>query len=1028
MKKKQLLFSMLFLLLQVYVFAQNRTITGTVKDAKTSETLPGVTVLVEGTTIATSTNVEGKFSINVEGEDKQLIFSSVGYKTITIPANKEVIDISFEQDAKLLKETVVTALGVSKEKKALGYSISEVSGDELRKSGESNVIQALAAKAPGINVIGSSGTPGASSKILIRGTARFSGSSQPLIVIDGVPIDNSTNTSSAGDNPFNANLSSVSESNRAVDINPDDIESVSILKGPAAAALYGARAGGGAIIYTTKRGRYGKSGSGLGVTINSSVEISKVNKLPELQMIYGQGAGGVYTKANPNSWGPKVSDMGVEARNPYDDFFKTGYSFNNSISVTGGNDNTALRLGVANTKQTGIIPTTGMDRTSVRLTADSKLNEQVTVGGTANYTNTQATRAQNGSTVGGVMLALARTPVSFDMRDYLNEDGTQKQYFAGYDNPLFTANENPYTDQTNRFLGNVYVNYKPLKAFDVSWRLGADAYSTNTQQVFAVFSKGDNGGRGVGQVNLTNTSYRNIYSDLLLKYNRQLSENIGFNALLGYNFVYSEDSYNYARGQNLTVPKLYNLSNAAELYTSNSRGLVRTNAIFFDGSFDFKRMLYLTFTGRNDWSTAFGKDDKGTFYPKADISWVFSETFKLPTWFSFGKARVAASTVGIAPSSYSDRTYYIVPNVTDGFTNGNTFPYLGVAGLLKSSVLGNEDLKPERVKGLEAGLDVRFFNGRLTFDFTAYQQTSVDLLMQQPVAPSSGYQARRINAGEMVNKGLELAVGIDLIQTENFNWNMTVGWSKNVSKVTKLVNGVEEFSIEAAFVGIGYYAIIDEPFGVFYGTKWKRNANGDYLLNANGLPQIDPKSTITGNPNPDWLMNINNTFTYKAWSFGFLWDIRKGGDIWNGTGGALNMRGKSLASGDRERTYEIKGIYDEGTPNAGQATTGNMSSKFYFENFIGSNGAGEAIIEDGSWIRLRSINLSYRFNLSKGDKNYKIKNIELGASARNVLLFTKYSGVDPETSLTGAGSNLNGFDFFNNPSTKSVLFNVKLGF
>jgi hypothetical protein len=257
---------------------------------------------------------------------------------------------------------------------------------------------------------------------------------------------------------------------------------------------------------------------------------------------------------------------------------------------------------------------------------------------------------------------------------------------------------------------------------------------------------------------------------------------------------------------------------------------------------------------------------------------------------------------------------------------------------------------------------------------------------------------------------------------------MTVGWSKNVSKVTKLVNGVTEFSIEAAFTGIGYYAIIDEPLGVFYGTKWKRNANGDYLLNKDGALQKELKETVIGNPNPDWLMNINNTFTYKAWSFGFLWDIRQGGDIWNGTGGALNLRGTSLASADREQTYEIKGIYDEGTPNAGQAGTVVMSGQKYFSDFVGSNGAAEELIEDGSWIRLRSINLSYRFNLNKGEKSYKIKNIELGASARNVLLFTKYTGVDPETSLTGAGSNLNGFDFFNNPGTKSILFNIKLGF
>ncbi len=934
----------------------------------------------------------------------------------------------------MLKEVVVTALGVSKEKKSLGYTISEVSGDDMRKSGEGNVIEALAAKAPGLNVIGSGGTPGASSKVTIRGANRFSGDNQPLIVIDGVPMDNSTNAVAAGDAPFNPNLQGVNESNRAIDINPDDIESVSILKGPAAAALYGSRAGNGAIVYTTKRG---KNGKGIGATYSSSMETSMVNKLPKLQTKYGQGkwAAGVpvTSTATPNSWGPETST----GRNPYDDFFKTGYTYNNNIALYGGNETTSLRFSLGNTNQTGIIPNTSLKRTTVRITADSKLTSKITAGGTVDYSNTGVSRAQNGSNLAGVMLSLSRTPSSFDIRDYENPDGTQKQYYGAYDNPLYTAYKNPYTDQTNRVLGNIYLDYKPIESLDVTFKTGTDAYTTTTQQVYSISSMGDDNASGLGQVNKSSLSVRNIYSDLLIKYTKKITEDIGFDGLLGYNFTYDENEYIFARGRNLQIPNYYNLNNASELYSSNSASYQKTNAVFLDASFDYKRMLYLTLTGRNEWSTAFGKGSKGFFYPKTDISWVFSEAVKLPKWFSFGKVRAAYSIGGLAPETYSNKTYYGVPLYTDGFTQGNTLPYLGQSGYTISSQLGNADLKPETVTGTEGGLDLRFLNGHVTTEITYYSQTSKDLLIRQPVAASSGFTSRYVNAGEMVNKGIEISLGVDPIQLikpseENFIWNINVGWSRNRNKVTKLTNGVEQFELEVGFGDPGAYAIVGQPMGILYGSAWKRNANGDMLVDASGLPQVDPTSKKIGDPNPDWLLNINNTFTYKAWSFSFLWDIRHGGDIWNGTGASLYSRGKLAATEDRTGTQTITGIYDEGTPLAGQASSIQLpnydgSGADYYTYMKGQNGPTENSIEDGSWVRLRSIGLSYRFDLTKKEKKSVFKYVEVGATGRNILLFTKYTGVDPETSLTGAGSNISGFDYFNNPGTKSFFFNLKVG-
>lgn len=1034
MKRKIVLFSSLFMLLQVFAFAQSKTIKGTVKDAKTNETIPGATVVVEGTNVATATNENGAFTINVDGEGKFLVISAVSFATKKVAADKDEIIVTLETDVKVLATTVVTALGVSKEIKGLGVSISQVGGDELRRSGESNVIEGLAAKTTGVNVVGSGGTPGSSSKVTIRGNAHFTGDNGPLIIVDGVPVDNGTTLQVAGDAPFNVALGGVNESNRALDINPDDIESVSILKGPAAAALYGSRAGGGAIIYTTKRGKAGKT---LGATFSSSVEVAKVSRLPELQDKYVQGAwvGGkpVYLTTTPNSWGPTAESLGLPTYDSYKAFFKTGYTYTNNVAIYGGADNTNFRLSVGNVNQTGVVPSTGLKRSTVRLTTDSKLNDKLTAGGTIDYTNTQGQRAQNGSNLSGVMLGLTRIPVQFDMNPYFDEvTGTQKQYVSTYDNPLFSAYKNSYTDQTNRVFGNVYLDYKPLSFMSATWRVGTDAYTTNANQFIAIGSKGDDNQSGNGQINNTTNNFRNLYTDLLLKFNAQLTKDIGFNGLVGYNFNYTETQFLFARGRSLQIPNFNNLSNATELYSSNNASYLKTNAVFVDAAFDYKKMLYLTLTGRNEWSTAFGKGSKGFFYPKADMSWVFSEALKLPTWFSFGKIRAAISNVGIAPPLYANKTYYTVPFYTDGYTSGNTFPYLGNSGFSISNSLGNGNLKPETVLGQEVGLDLRFFKGRLTFEATAYKQDSKNLLINQPVAASSGYVARFVNAGEMTNKGLELALGIDIFKTDNFTWNMMTQWTKNVSEVTKLVNGVDQFNLEVGFSGIGSYAIVGQPFGVFYGSAWKRNENGDLLLNAKGLPQIDQISKNIGNPNPDFLANINNTFSYKDWSFSFLWDFRKGGDIYNGTRQSLINRGRDKETENRDGTYYVSGVYDAGTPLAGQATTTAVkgydgTGQDYFTFIKGANGAIENTIEDGSWVRLRSVSLSYRFDLTRGEHKYVFKYVDLGVSGRNLLLFTKYHGVDPETSLTGAGSNINGFDFFNMPGTKSVFFNLKFG-
>ncbi len=1049
MKQKWQVFLLLLLLSATSAFAQTVTVKGVVKGGDDGQPLAGVIVKIEGTNTGAVTDVNGAYKIDAPSATSKLVFSYVGMATQTIAAGKGgEMNISMKVGVDI-KEVVVTALGVTRETKALGYSVSTVSGDAVRESGETNVIEALAAKAPGVQVTGSGGTPGASSKILIRGNNTLTGDNTPLIIVDGVPIDNSVNNISAGDNPYNQNLTGVNESNRALDINPDDIESVTILKGAAAAALYGSKASNGAIIYTTKRG---KAGKGLTIVYSGSVGMDQVNKLPALQDRWAQGnlnGSGVptyntatygpgpsynmLTGGTGYSWGPLASSIGLPTYDNVGKYFQTGVTTNNNLAVSAGDEKSSVRLSVGNTHQTGIIPDSKLGRTSVRLTADHKANDWFDLGGSVNYTNTQTEKPQNGSNLSGTMLSLLRTPVTFDASNYIFPNGNQRQYFSSYDNPYFTSNNNPFTDETNRMMGNFFFNVKPCAGFVFTWRTGVDIYHTNNQQIFALSSLGDDNSDGLGQINRASIDNRNLYQDIIGKYTKQINENFGLSAMVGYNFQYEQSQTIFTRGRNLLLPNFYNFSNASSLYTSNSEAYLHSSATYADVSLDYKRSVYLDVTGRSEWNSAFGVSAKPTFYPKADLSWVFSENVKLPKWFSFGKVRASYASVGKAPSPYTSKTYYNVPSIADGWTNGLGFPYSGNPAYLISATYNNPTLKPERTNEMEAGADLRFLDSRVTLDLTVYSRKTTDVLLFEPIAASTGYSTYFTNAAEIDNHGMEIALGLVPVKMKNFSWTIMTNWSKNVSNISQLANGVSKYNIESGFGDPGSYAIVGQPYGTFYGTQWQRNSAGQLLIGANGEPQIALNSGVIGNPNPNWLAGITNMFKYKNITFSFLWDIRNGGDIWNGTLQSLNFRGRSGASDARDganSTYLISGVYAPGALAGmdGKANATRITAQQYFQDYVGQNGAAEQVIENGGWVRLRSVNVSYHINISTPEKKSFLQFVEIGASARNLLLFTKYSGVDPETSLTGAGSNINGWDYFNNPSTKSYVLNFKVGF
>ena len=648
---------------------------------------------------------------------------------------------------------------------------------------------------------------------------------------------------------------------------------------------------------------------------------------------------------------------------------------------------------------------------------------------TAAYVNTTDTKAQNGSNLSGVMLGLTRMPPSFDIlggdgpNGYDNRAGNSHTYFTLYDNPLWSAYNNPMTGDVDRLTGNVTATFSAFNWLDLTARLGADSYTDDRRQIFAIGAQDPPS--PVGEI-WENTKRRlEVNADMFATFKPELAGRFGVNFTVGLNLNSRRDDDLFSRGRNLAIPGFYNLSNASDLYNSQELIEKRIAGIFGDLTLSFDNQLYLQLTGRNDWASTFGVDarDNGFFYPSANLSWVFSELLPSTDVLSFGKIRASIAQAGIEPFPYRTRTYYVAPFITDGFTDGFGFPYGGQNGFSLSSRLGNPDLEPELNTTTEFGVNLKFFRNRIDLDVNYYMSKSSNLLVLRPIAGSTGFEEIYTNIGEMENKGWEVELGLQAITTNNFKWSIQGNWSRNRNEVTKLADGVDEINIETAFGSIGSFAIVGQPYGAFYSTRWARTDDGQLMIQDNGLPLRDPTRGNVGNPYPDWIAGIRNIFQVYGVTINGLLDIRQGGSLWNGTYARLNRFGTTAASADRDRTYVIDGVkISDGTPNDIP-----ISANSYYSNFTGDGGAAavEQVIQDGSWVRLRELTLGYDIPLPN---NKYVKGINLYVTGRNLWLQTDYTGVDPETSLTGAGSNVGGFDYFNMPNTKSYLVGLNLSF
>jgi TonB-linked SusC/RagA family outer membrane protein len=1071
MRKLTFLLACLLLVGVGLVNAQSKSISGKVLSADDGQPIIGATVKVKGVNLGTVTNADGVFKINLPANAKTLVVSFIGMKTLEVDAASDLV-VRLESDSKLIDEVVVTALGISKEKKSLGYAVQDVKGDAINNAETGNVLTAMTGKLAGVNIISSAGVAGAASFITIRGQNSINGSNQPLFVVDGVPIDNSMNASGNPDNGSNNLLDGVNYSNRAIDINPDDIETVSVLKGGAATALYGMKAGNGVVLITTKKGN--NTNGKTNVSLSSSIGLDNVSQMPAIQTMYAQGSSGKYSTATSSSWGPKLSDMRYDggtdisrdnngnlvlATNPsakanllaqaYDNignFFVTGTTINNTLSLSGGDKISNFYVSIGNTTTKGIIPLNTFSKTSIKVTGDTKLNSKITVSASANYTNSGGDRVQQGSNLSGVMLGLLRGATSFDNSNGHGKDGykfqdaymyaadgSQRSYFSSYDNPYWTVNQNLFNDQVDRIIGNVSAVYKPIDDVTIAYKIGDDLYSDRRKGHFALNSNAF----PAGQQQVDNHFNNSINSDLTINYNKELFTDFKANITLGQNMYTTYYQQFFAEGDNYVGPNFYHISFTQSQFVREYTQEYRTAALFADMQFSYKDMLYLGVTGRNEWSTTLPTSNNNFFYPSVSLGFIFTElpALKGNDILTFGKIRGSYAQIANAPSPYSIQNTYTLATVSDGWAPGNSFPFNGIAGFKTSNTLANASLKPENLLSREIGVELKFLNGRVNVDFTYYNNQNKDLLINVPVSGSSGYNATYKNAATMENKGVEIVASVVPIKTKDWNWTLSGNFTQNNNKVLSLAPGVDNISL-GGFTGIEVDVVAGQPYGTIYSTGFLKDSKGNVVINdvagsGYGMPIKDNTMKALGSVAPNWTLGITNELNYKGIGLSFLVDIKNGGLMWNGTKSRLNGFGVSKETENRGESVVFAGVMGHVNPSDGTLVTSGAKNtisttynQYYYQNIGGgANPSQEQFVEKTDWVRLREITISYE--LSRVFKDAFFKRLKVYATGRNLLLSTPYTGIDPETNLMGA-NNAQGLDYFNMPNTKSMVFGFKL--
>lgn len=1030
MTKHQLLF--LFLFFGIFHLSWGQiTITGKVISSENEEEMPGVNVVLKGTTRVTVTDIEGKFSISVPSTESVLQFSFIGYETKLVQVGSQsIINVSLDPSTEALEEVVVTAFGIERDKKSLGYAVQEIDSKLISETNQPNALNALRGRIAGVNITSSSGAPGAGSNIVIRGINSLNpnADNQPLFVIDGIPISNETNiTGGRGGSNF-------SNTNRAADINPDDIETISILKGPAASVLYGLRAANGAVIITTKSGKSGKTV----FNFKTTASIEQVGKTPPMQKKYLRGFNGLY---NPNDYradGPPIPD-GTPVFDQWDETFRTGNTFQNNFSFSGGSEKATFFGSLGRLDQSGILPNSNFERTNIKISGSLKASDKLTLDGAATFINSNGVNPRMGVGTAGVISYASRYAPDVNISDFLNPDGSQIRYAAQLDNPLFFANNAFQEENLNRFLGNLGATLIINDWLTASYRAGIDQY---IDKRFILTSPTTLIGAGSnGSINEQVIGYQEINSNFLLTAIRKLSDDINMEFTLGNQVTAINTTNLTASGSNFVIPDFRSINNLSQ-YQARSFPTSRTIiGVFADAKFDYKQTLFLNVTGRNDWSSTLPRQSRSFFYPSVSMSYMFTETLNLsnPNILSYGKLRASFAEVGKDAAPYLIGNYY-----------STLVPFRGIVGVARNNTIGAEDLRPERTRGLEFGFDLGFFKNRLRIDANYAIQTSIDQIVPIPVSRATGFTNFVINAGEIRNNIWELTADVAIVQNKNFTWNSILNWSRLRGKVVSLPEGLDQIVFQPATPWVKQRVQKGGRPGDWYGWPLSRveDPNSPYfneLVIVNGYPDVNNRwrgvplaeDTYIGNAFPDWEGGWNNAIRYKNLELSFLFTFRKGGYVFD-----INRRLRyGQAGGEaptgaetelRNRLVVFKGVTNTGTidepnwvPNEQQVPIG--ISTLYGQAFRYRLASEFNGFQEASWLRLQNVSLNYSLPAAWINKT-PFNSITASVTGNNLWISTPFIGFDPEQSAYGPGSNVFGYVGTNVPATRSVFFGLNFNF
>lgn len=1029
--------------------AQESTISGTVTAGDDQVPLPGVSILVKGTQIGTVTDASGRYSVTSPNNSPILVFSFIGYKTTEIETSgRTVIDLALERDITQLEEVVVTSFGIEQEKRSLGFSAQSVNGEDLMQMRQPNIVSSMQGQVAGVQITNSGGAPGMSSRIIVRGITSLdpSVSNQPLFVVDGIPIDNSTFEVASGATENTPR----GLSNRALDINPNDVESVNILKGAAATALYGVRAANGAIVITTKKGKSGK----VQITASSTLGFDRINKYPSFQDKYGQGSNGLYAPDDIfPAWGAPIEVANlIDPEYRYYDNVKnamqTGKTFDNHLSISGGNETSTFYASLSNTDQEGVIPFSTWNRTVAKVSGTIKFNEKFSTSVSVNYTNSGGNRVPHDRFMENLMYF----PVTRDVRNFEDADGFQN-YVGLSDNPLYSAKYWTYEDDVDRVLGNVFLNYKPAPWVSLNYRLGTDFYSDFREEI-APGPRGVTDGFPIdatGYIEHTRITSRILNSNFYAEFNKKISDRFNATLRLGHEVFQEERNSLVNTGKEFDIPQFFQFSNTRQLSTLQYLRERRLVGVYGDLLLNYGDYLYLNITGRNDWTSTLPAGNNSFFYPSYNLSFVFSEVLNLPTAFNFGKIRASYGEVGKDTEPYLTSTVY---------EKGLGFPIDGVLAYSRSSVKGNEGLKPERTRTIDLGAELRFLENRVGLEFTWYKSNSKDQIFQVPISETTGYGLLVENVGEIENQGIELILTGTPVRSTDLQWDVLLNFSRNRNKVIDIAEGLDEFPIAEQFGYSGSTVTMKlkegDAYGNLYGTSFQRYYPADqtptnlkYLdhdrqlvIGANGFPVRNTSQLVLGNAQPKWIGGIRNTFTYKGITLSFLVDARWGIDQYDQFHNFLSAFGKLDYSENRNEMVVFDGVLADGSPNTKEVYLGqaigpdgvDYGQGFYRVYFRTTS---ENFVKDASFVKLRNVSLSYALPRAWLERT-PFQAISLSATVNNIILWTPWITFDPEsfsggaggvpaTGSTGAsGGNASGFSGLTYPSTMSTLFSLHL--